>query len=402
VEKPRSIQGLSLLPAIRGRKLPERRIYFESLFPFFTRGWAPVQGYIEGMEKFVETPIPELYDLGRDFDETVNLAGKAELDKYRKKLAGLTVEFSAPDSSPRQKTDRETRERLASLGYISNPQALTKKAFSAQDDLKTLLPFQNKLMKAMAGYHSGRLDDGVNLLKEIIAERKDFDLAYSYLATILKEQKKLKEAVAVLREGFQNNPQSFKIQSTYGIFLVEVKAFDAAIEILNKAISLIDYDPEAWNYLGVAYYHKGSYEDALKAYDRALALDENYPVVFNNLGSLHFSVFLKTKEKASYDQAVANFRRAIELDPSYPSAYNGLGVALRQAGDLDGAIANWEKAVEIKPDYAFALYNLGLGYLIKGDKARALDFLTKYKNRFYVNLPPQEQAKLDELIAKCK
>lgn len=404
VEKLALLQGVSLLPAIQGKTLPERRIYFESLYPYYSRGWAPLQGYIEGTEKFIETPIPEIYDLAADFDETVNLAEKKKLDKYRERLGRLIADLSASfsPSAQSQKIDRETRERLQSLGYVSSPQALAKKNFTPQDDLKSLLPYQNMLQKAMGAYHRGELEEGATLLRGIVAERKDFDLAYSYLATIYKEQKKLKEAVAVLREGVENNPQSIKILSTYGIFLVEMRAYDAAIEILKKTLSLIDYDPEVWNYLGVALYHKGSYEEAFKAYEQALALDENYPVVFNNLGSLHFSVFLKTKEKASYDKAVANFRRAIELDPLYPSAYNGFGVALRQAGDLDGAIANWKKAVEIKPDYAFALYNLGLGYAIKGEKTQALKYLTQYKSQFYAQLPPQEQAKLDELIAKCK
>jgi arylsulfatase A-like enzyme/Flp pilus assembly protein TadD len=402
IEKPGSLQGISLVPAIQGKKLPNRPIYFESLYPYYSRGWAPLQGYVEGTEKFIETPVPELYDLKMDFDETVNLAEQAKLDKYREKLGDLIKEFSLEQSSQSARLDRETRERLRSLGYVASPQASGKVNFTEQDDLKALLPYQNKLQMAMGAYHHGRLEEGAALLREIIAERKDFDLAYSYLATIYKEQGKLKEAVSVLRQGTENNPRNFKILSTYGIFLVEVRAYDAAVEILKKAIDLIDYDPEVWNYLGVAFYEKGAYDDALEAYDRALALDTDYPLVFNNLGALHFSAFLKTKDKAAYDKAVAAFRRAIALDPNYPSAYNGLGVALRSAGDLEGAIANWTKAVELKPDYAYALYNLGLAHLLKGDKAAALEYLTKYKAGFYNRLPAEEKKKLDELIAKCK
>ncbi|MDH7513394.1 MAG: sulfatase-like hydrolase/transferase [Clostridiales bacterium] len=396
------LQGISLLPAIKGRKLPDRMIYFESLYPYYSRGWAPLQGYIEGTEKFIETPIPEVYDLEADFDEMVNMAEQKKLDKHREKLGRLIAEFSSSPLAQTRPVDRETQERLQSLGYVSIPQALAKRNFTDQDDLKILLPYQNMLQQAMAAYHRRDLEEGAKLLRRIIAERKDFDLAYSYLATIYKDQKRLKEAVAVLKEGVENNPQSIKILSTYGIFLVEVRAYDAAIEILKKTLSLIDYDPDVWNYLGVAYYHKGSYAEALKAYDRVLALDDNYPVVFNNLGSLHFSVFLKTKEKTSYDKAVASFRRAIELDPNYPSAYNGLGVALRQAGDLDGAIQNWEKAVEVKPDYGFALYNLGLACAIKGDKKKALEHLTKYKEEFYSLLTAEEQVKLDKLMASLR
>jgi Flp pilus assembly protein TadD len=99
---------------------------------------------------------------------------------------------------------------------------------------------------------------------------------------------------------------------------------------------------------------------------------------------------------------MANFRRAIDLDPQYASAYNGLGAALKMGGDVDGAIANWKKAVELKPDFGHALFNLGLAYLDKGDKAGALDFFTRYKEKFYFSLPPRDREKLDALIQKCK
>ena len=399
---PDGLQGLSLLPAIRGRKLAARSLYFESLYPYYSRGWAPLQGFFDGTRKFVDSPIPELYDLAGDFDEKKNLAGSTDLRAFRDELGRLISRLSAPSLSAGRKVDRRTRELLGSLGYVSSPQALAQRKFTAQDDLKVLLPFQARLQKAMGAYHAGRLDEAEEVLREVVSERGDFDLAYSYLATVLKDRGRWKEAVAVLRDGADRNPRSFKILSAYGILLVEARAYDAAVEILGRAIDLIDTDPDAWNYLGVAYYHKGSFDEALLAYERALALDDNYPVVINNLGSLHLAAFLKTGDRAVYEQAVACYRRAIDLDPNYSSAYNGLGVALRQAGDMAGAIANWEKAVEIKPDQGFALYNLGLAYLQKGDTVRALARLTEYKDLTYGRLTAAEKVKLDELIARCK
>ena len=403
ISRPSLLQGLSLLPAINGKKLPERALYFESLYPYYSRGWAPLTGYIRDQTKFMDSPIPELYDLKKDFDETQNLAGSTRLDEYKAELAELTEkEAYADPSASGQKADRQTLESLKSLGYLSSPQAPRKDAFTAQDDLKVLLPYQSRLQQAMGAYHKGDIEKGAELLRGILAERKDFDLAYTYLATLYKEQKKLKEAVGVLREGYQNCPGSYKVIITFGMFLTDVGAYDQAIDILKQGLAIIDYDPELWNYLGVAYWKKGDYEEGAKALHRALSLDQNYPIAMNNLGSVYLSAHLKTKEAAALQNAVENFRKAIEVDPKYESAYNGLGTALKISGDLDGAILNWKKAVEIKPDYGFALYNLGLAYLLKGEKAPALEYLQKYKARFYASLPPKEQQKLDELIAQCQ
>ena len=37
--------------------------YFESMMPVLARGWAPLRGVLVGREKYIDLPIPELYDL---------------------------------------------------------------------------------------------------------------------------------------------------------------------------------------------------------------------------------------------------------------------------------------------------------------------------------------------------
>jgi arylsulfatase A-like enzyme/Flp pilus assembly protein TadD len=404
VDKPSHLHGISLLPAMeKGRRLPERAIYFESLYPHYSRGWAPLNGYIQEKEKFIDSPIPEYYDLEKDPFELDNLAESKGLAPYKKNLEQLLEQQSNRENrQDRQKMDRETAQKLRSLGYISSPQTTGKEIFTEQDDLKVLLPYQTKLQQAMGAYHNSRIDEGVALLKEIIAERKDFDLAYSYLATLYKEQKKYKEAVEVLREGYANNPNNYKIIVTFGIFLNEVGQFDAAIDILTKGLALIDYDPELWNYLGVAYWRKGEFASAEEAFQKALSLDKNYPIVLNNLGSLNLSRFGQSKNRDLLQQAILDFEKALELDPDYASAHNGLGSAFAQAGNLDAAISSWEKAVELKPDYDFPLYNLGLAYLAKQNTSQALKYLTKYKELRYASLSPQEKGRLDSLIERCQ
>lgn len=403
IEKPSFLQGVSLLPALRGRRLQQRAIYFESLYPHYSRGWAPLRGFIEGSQKYIDSPIPELYDLTNDFDELENLAPKEKLSKQRSTMEKLVEEQSfGSEMAGKREIDREALQKLRSLGYVSSPQTTRNKKYTPRDDLKTLLPFQDKLTRAMGAYHNGRIDQGEQLLKEIIEQRKDFDHAYSYLAALYKEQGKLREAVDVLRLGLEHNPSSYKIISTYGIFLVEVGQYDAAIEILGQGLALIDYDPELWNYLGVAYWSKGDFQNALEAYQKALSLDSNYPIVFNNLGSLYLSRLSKSKSSVDYQNAIQNFKKAIELDPTYASAYNGLGSAYGQAGNIDAAIFCWEKAVELNPDYAYPLYNLGLSYLAKGDNKKALEYFQKYKKAHYNRLSAVDKKKLDDLIRKAQ
>jgi len=403
IEKPSFLQGVTLFPSLKGKGLPQRTIYFESLYPHYSRGWAPLRGYIEVSQKYIQSPIPELYDLEKDFSESENLAPKEKLNNHERELEKLIESLSyAGDGAKMPVVDKATLEKLRSLGYISSPQASKKENYSPKDDLKTLLPFQIKLMKSSGAYLRGELEESRRLLQEIIAERKDFDLAYSYLATLYKEKGEWREAIEVLRKGLEHNPSSLKIISTFGIFLVEVGQYDAAIDVLTKGLALIDYDPELWNYLGVAYWSRGDFQKALNAYEKVLTLDSNYPVVYNNLGSLFLSRAIKLKDADDLKRATQNFKKAIEIDPEYASAYNGLGSAYAQSGDADSAIYCWEKAVELRPDYVFSLYNLGLSYLSQGKKNKAFEFFSKYKEEVYGRLSEGEKVKLDSLIQQCQ
>jgi arylsulfatase A-like enzyme/Flp pilus assembly protein TadD len=403
LRKPAGLQGLSLLPLIRGGRLPERAIYFEALTAYCNRGWAPLRGYIDGPLKFIEAPIPELYDLDKDFLELRNLAPRSDLRPYRSRFQELFTSLSPPgkQAAPR-KLDRETREKLRSLGYLASPQVPAKTAFSAADDLKVLLPFHSKWMRATAAKQAGRIDQGIELLREIIAERQDFDLAYTYLANYLKEKNKGAEALAVLREALHRNPSSIRIISSYGIALIEAGKYDEAIPVLLRGLTLIDYDPEVWNYLGVAYWNKKQFREAQQCYDKALSLDKNYAVVYNNLGSLFLSNYLATQDPGILRKAVGEFREAIRFDAKYASAHNGLGTALKMQGDTAGAIEAWKKALELKPDFAYPLYNLGLAYIAEGNKSEARTYFLRYKEKYYESLSADERVKLEELLERCR
>ncbi|MGD1009471.1 MAG: sulfatase-like hydrolase/transferase [Candidatus Aminicenantales bacterium] len=402
--KPAYLQGLSLLPAMRGKDqtaLASRPIYFESLYAYYRRGWAPLRGFIKGPKKFIDLPLPEVFDLQADFGETRNLAGK-DLSRERAELARLIKAESGPDAAPRPRLDAEAREKLQSLGYVGGFQPPSKDKFGPEDDLKTLLPYNRKFEEAQDLYFRGDAEKSVVLLRELIQERPDFDNPYLFLVTVYEKQHRLAEAETTLKSGSEANPRNYKLAIEYGIVLAEKGKNDEAIGVLKKASGMIDWDPELWNYLGVAYWNKGDLDNAIAAYEHALSLDPQYAVVLSNLGTVETALAMKKREAAPLRRAMDHFKRAIASDSKDPAAYNGLGAVYRMLGDLDAAISCWGQAVGIEPGHKFALYNLGTAYLDKGDKTRARTYLTKYKERYYKALPPQEKASLDALLEKCR
>ena len=404
LEKPSFLQGISLLPALNGKKLPERPIYFESLYPYYSRGWAPLKGFIHQGKKFIDSPIPELYELDKDFDELKNLAMEKKLDRYRKQLEKIISDQTPSEKiTAKQKVDRETREKLRSLGYISSIQATKKENFGAQDDVKVLLPYSNKTDEAWDLYKEGKEDEGIKLLTEIIEERKDVDMAYKRLAAIYDETGRKEEALEILEQGLNTLPSNYEIFQDYVKMLVSAGQHDKVISTFEKmSLREVEFNPEAWNNLGIAYAKKGDLKEAIKAYEIGLSLDSRYPELYNNMANAYFSLGLQTRDSYVFQNCFEYYKKAIELDPKYPAPYLGLGHAYREAGNMEGAIYCWEKALEADPNFSQAHMDLAMAYLNTGNKVKACELLNEYKKKYYHLMTPAEKARFDDIMKKCQ
>ncbi len=404
IKRPSFLQGTSLLPALKGKKLPERPIYFESLYPFYSRGWAPLKGFIFRKKKFIDSPLPELYDLNHDFDELRNLAEKEKAAQLTSKLKEIIQTLTPSEKvDAAQKPDRETREKLASLGYISSVRISQKKEFSVKDDVKVLLPYINKIGEGWKLYKKGKQDAGIKLIKEIIEERKDIDLAYKQLGSIYQESGNTEEAIVILERGLNALPSSYEIFIEYMKALISAEQYDKAISSFEKMnMREAEYDPEIWSNLGTAHAKRGNFDEAIKAFEMGLSLDDRHPELYNNLANACYSHGLQSKDTFIFSRCFDYYKKAIELDPEYPAPYYGLGHAYRQQGNLGGAITCWEKALAADPDFSQAHFDLALAYLNTGNKAKALDLLNEYKKRYSHLMPPAERERLDALIEQCK
>jgi arylsulfatase A-like enzyme/Tfp pilus assembly protein PilF len=400
-EKPSFLQGNSLLPLLKGKKYKETPIYFESLYPYYSRGWAPLKGYIFNGKKYIESPIPELYDLKSDFNEQKNLAEDKKIEDFQKKLAALIKnQTSSVAINAKGKVDKETLEKLRSLGYISTGTFEPKKTFGPKDDIKMLLPYHNKAMDAINEFRKGNSRQAVQMLKEIITERSDIDVAFTNLATIYKESNMLKEAILVLEQGLESIPNNFEIFKTYLNFLTNAGLSDKLIEAFkNTYMREKEFMPEIWNYLGIAYFNKGDFEQAEAAYLQGLSIDNKYASIYTNLGMLNLSVYLRTNNIEDYNKSVENFKKAVEYNPEDAHAYNGLGGAFLVNNNPEDAIKNFKKALELRPEYDQALYNLGRAYLTINDKENSRKYLLLFKKLYYPRLSVTEKKKFDELLA---
>ncbi len=403
LKKPPSAQGDSLRPLLEGKGRRAKPIYFEALDGYINLGGAPLRGIIENGKKYLESPIPELYDLETDFGEAKNLAPTTGLSAFKKRLEEkMTLDSSSIHLQTVRKNDRETRERLQSLGYAAAPVVQTRTVFSALDDLKTLLPLNQKLMTAARLGQGQDLTESVRLIEEVIAARKDYTRAYAQLSDLYFAHGLKKEWLHALERGANANPDNFVMVSAYGIALAEMGELDRGIEVLGKSLALFDRDPKVWDTLGVSYWKKDDFPKALEHLNTALALAPQDAIVNSDLGNFYVAWGLKTRTPEHVQESLDYFHKAVASDPSLASAHNGLGGALKILGDTDAAVASWEKAAALDPRYDLPVYNLAVAYLEKGDKGRALAYCRKYLSIKGKDITPEEQKDIDSLLRQIK
>ena len=404
VPKPSFLQGNSLLPVLGGKKLSDRTIYFESMNPFYSHGWAPLMGFIQNKNKFIESPIPELYDLGEDFDELTNLAEQKKLDSYRKQLEEIILDFSsAGNIRAKENPDAETVEKLKSLGYISSSSGSENKKFGPEDDIKTLLPIHTQNYAAIGLHEKGRTAEAKEIFRNLLKNNNNIGMTYVYFSSVLSDEGKIDESLRVLNEGLSKFPDMYEIYKQYVIALGSAKKFDEITATFNEKIYReISVDPEIWNHVGFAFATQEDWENATAAFERAVSLDPRYAEAQFNLGEVFLSLALKNRDPKLLETAAENFKKSIDMDPEYANPYFSLGRIYRQSDNLDGAIFCWEKAVEIKPDFDQAIFYLGEAYLAKGEKDKALKNFLYIKENFFHRYPEDLKKTIEDLIKKSK
>lgn len=107
-----------------------------------------------------------------------------------------------------------------------------------------------------------------------------------------------------------------------------------------------------WARLGDAYDAAGRTDDAINAYNQAIALKPS-AAYYNNLGGIY-------GRASKIQEAMAAYNKSAELDPANAAqAFRNGGITLYNAGKMKEAVEPLKKATELDPKSAQAWYLLG-------------------------------------------
>ena len=118
---------------------------------------------------------------------------------------------------------------------------------------------------------------------------------------------------------------------------------------------------KAWIRLGNYYFDSDQYEKSIQAYTRALEITPDNANVITDMGVMY-------RRAGKPDQAVAAFDRAIAADPVHEKSRLNKGIVmLNDLKDIDGAVAAWEGLLELNP------------YFMMGNDLSLQELVNRYK-----------------------
>lgn len=388
IEPYPNLDGRSLLPAIRGEAGGDESIYFEALDAHLTRNWAPLTGIVSGDWKYIELPIPELFDLSRDPGEQLNRA--AEEGERRNDLAGRLERLEGAGAPRAPELDPDAAARLRSLGYAASGGAPRKARYTEADDPKRLVDVDRRFQKALHLSGDGRHAEAATLLRETIDQRPDFTAAYLALASIQIESGHAQEAVNLLRAAERRGLSDPKLEERLGAAWLAVgdpARAAAALEPLSGEGASVDL----LNTLAIAQAELGAPDRARGLFGRALAKAPGAASIWHNLGLMELAA-------RRVSDAARAFERAVDADPQFAPGWAALGATYANR-DQARAIDAWKRAIALSPDDYDTLFNLGMLLWQSGRRDEARPYLERFTSEAPASRYSADIAGIRQLLA---
>lgn len=206
------------------------------------------------------------------------------------------------------------------------------------------------------------------------------------------------EAVVYYQRAIRLSPTFARAYVELGDAYLQLARYDEAEKAFKKAMSLADESCASCG-LGATYWKSGRHAEAEKAFKRSIELNPNDVCAYNWSGRMYYDLgrypeavyvfqqeirigpnvnaYLFLGNSHTYSgrlgDAVNAYRQAIRLKPDEVTAYTQLGVAydgLKQYGE---AIEAYQHAIRLKPNEAKAHYGLARAYVANGDQRLAFE-----------------------------
>ncbi|MGO8792563.1 MAG: tetratricopeptide repeat protein [Terriglobia bacterium] len=334
-----------------------------------------------------------------------------------------TIPARVPGSPDAAKRERELQEALREQPDSFDVNHQLGEFYLSVNDFKTGIPYLEKAQKLnpeddangydlTVAYLEAKNPGPARSLVQDMLRRKDAAELHNLLGEADEELGDSPSAIREYQLAAHMDP-SEKNLFDEGNELLTHENLEPAIEVFMRGTTLYPGSQRMYIGLGIAYYSRNRYNEAIEALCHASDLNPSDPRPYLFIGKMYnvsvgkadevsrrmkrftetnpdnalayyYYALASWKGSRGGDQAAdlakveALFRKSISLDPHLADAHLRLGVLLEDQHRDQEAISEFRAAIEFKPGDPDAHYHLAQAYVRTGDKERSQQELQLY------------------------
>jgi arylsulfatase A-like enzyme len=356
VPRPEKLDGESLTPLLQGGArsvIPP--LYAESYYPRLHYGWSELRALRADGWKAIDAPKRELYNLREDPGELDNryAAQPALADRMIGEAARLERELSGGVVTVVKEPDRETLERLRSLGYVGSSAALPSgtRGPDPKDRIAHQREYNALMSEAIDELRGGRPAAAVTRFRRLLdINDRAYDV-HQFLGEAYERLGRPDEALGEYAYAAILNPKAIIPLVAAAEMHLKRGAIDKARQQLAAASNVNAQSYEVLVLSGRILEQEQRPPDALAAYEQAVERNPANPRARTRIVAI-------ATQLGRWDVAERHLRRLLEMGYQPSRTHFALGRVAQVQGRAADAAAHYREALLLEPGLPMALEGL--------------------------------------------
>ena len=217
--------------------------------------------------------------------------------------------------------------------------------------------------KGMADYENLYLERCNDDWRAAVKEDPNLAVAWAWIAFNSGNPQEVSQARAKAKELAPKVSRGEQLMVAW-ISKVQEGDFLGGITAMNDMLEMYPHDKHLLYLAGNWLIGENGDEQAQRFFEKALAIDRNFPAALNDLA------YVDARHR-QFAKAFAAMDRYVALLPQEPNPQDSYGELLRMAGNFEGSLMHYRAALKIDPDFVTSQLGLGDTYALMGNQEQA-------------------------------
>lgn len=271
-----------------------------------------------------------------------------------------------------QRVDLTIARLYAKQKHFDKAMAITEQILAKEN-----LP-EARFFYAVLLTQARKFEKALKQIRHIGRNEEEFADAFVLQIKILRELKRLDEAIGLLEENtaLDDKARNAEMFAMLAALYQQQGREDLSKKTLQRGLEVYPDDEDLLYEYGLVLENNGEHSAALDVMQRIVELKPD------NAAALNFVGYSWAEKKVHLEKALDYIQRAVALKPDNGYIRDSLGWVYFRLGKIEQAIKELEAAVKLAPDDPAILEHLGDVYLEGGQVHKALEIYKRSARKF--------------------